>query len=27
VIFMVAVLLIVYVLNVLARTSRGQIYG
>ncbi len=27
VIFMVSVLLIVYVLNVLARTSRGQIYG
>jgi len=27
VIFMVAVLLIVYVLNVLAKTSRGQIYG
>ena len=27
VIFMIAVLLIVYVLNVLAKTSRGQIYG
>jgi putative spermidine/putrescine transport system permease protein len=27
VIFMVAVLLVVYVLNLLARTSRGQIYG